>query len=248
MPYFSGNRSLHLLPLGASDVGTRFSEGMAGLCDRINAVAGKEIGIEESLVDAQPHTRIRSPWRALHTIHPKTGLWAIRLPWEMVWAAQGREIVEAARRPDVRDWAAETIKAMGFDRPPNPDLSIFYSTLQHFGQLAARGDRWWEANQLKPIGGMLRSFDIDFDAALADLRITTKVKETHCAGKRFTVSLLSRCPGCDESDKAWIGSGGWLNCFRASCEYAEPGVPARGPDGWIARSGLNPGDYVMSER
>ena len=230
VPFCSGRRSLHLVARGASAVGTGFSWGLRAWAQRVNAVAATRYGQQGPLIDPAPYGNVRAPWRALYATHPRTGLWVNRVEWELIEHAAVDAIVDACRRPAVDNWAVACLAAMGFTRPPDPDLDLFYRTLQHFGDLAARNERWQPANRLRPMRTERRRSEVDFLAALQDLGIRSTRRPIYYDGQPRTIWVLSSCPGCrtTENAKAFVKANGWLRCFRGSCDYSEDGAPALG--------------------
>ncbi len=241
-PFFTGNRSLHVIAKSASAPGTFCSEGLAAFAERVNAVAEYEVPDVGKLLDPQPYLNVRSPWRAPFCPHVKTGLWMNPVPWPVVWNADGLGILRSCLAPAVRLWAPAAIEALGFARPPNPELAPFYDALRHLGETAGHVDEWHTEARLPRTSSSIAR-EIDFEAALVDLKIRARRKRR----SHGILYVLSACPLCEGGGgKAAVGSKGWLRCFRSSCEASDPGLPAGGKDGWIARAGLDPASYWVA--
>lgn len=242
-PFFSGNRSLHLLALGASPFGVQWASGIEAWCRRINIVASRE-GLcgRAGLVDPHPHCNVRSPWRAMFTPHEKTGLWANPLRWDLVLRADGDAIVDQCRKPVVEHWPAAAISAMGFDRPPDNRCAALYSSIRQFAEFERVAQLCAGSAKLPAIKSNRPRHGVDWFRALVDMELLGPFSTKSEAG----YYQLGYCPGCHtrERGKCFATHIGWLKCWRASCSLSE-GMRPLGPDGWFELLGLDAAEYGL---
>jgi hypothetical protein len=173
-------------------------------------------------LDASIYTH-KQPLRGPFAKHPDGNRWQIPLTLTEVLFSTPEELAFKASVPptitDIRPYLPS------FDEPPQ-GFTSWVNEIRIDGELA-------ELERVAP--KVLRNYSYNLSQAVTDIGWDVTKEKESCF-------VLRSCPCCGRTGTAYVTKGGYLKCFRASCQ-ANAGISFRV---WAKQYGLNLKDYCSN--